>query len=109
MLSPTSPATRSSDQTAEESIWHEWLTLYVEHSRRALSSDELARLADAVPRGVADPAVLPRLVDGHVLTEGRFLVGFLAGVADPARRRALTAEASARLQLLAARSPANAG
>jgi hypothetical protein len=54
-----------------------------------------------VPRVVADPASLWRLVDQRTALESCHLIAFLAGVDDLDRRGVLVAETVSRLHALA--------
>jgi hypothetical protein len=77
------------DQTAEETIWQEWLSLYLEACRRRLRKEELLELAvflEAAGQG-SRPGLSRRTA-----AEGKCLVEFLAGIADRNRRSALVAE-----------------
>jgi hypothetical protein len=93
----------TSDLAEEASVWREWLTLYVESCEQDLDREELHRLAGAVPTAVAEPDLLPRLVDKHTADEARRLIAFLAGVEDPDRRRLLVASTVRSLHKVSAR------
>jgi hypothetical protein len=84
---------RTTNNQAEEAwVWREWLALYVESCEQDLDAEERNTLASALPTAVADPDLLPGLVDGRTADEARGLIAFLAGVDDLDRRRVLVAD-----------------
>jgi len=89
------------EQTAEDSIWQEWLFLYLDECRRRLQPAELHELATFLE---AVQATRPAL-SSRTAAEGRFLIEFLARVADRSRRSALAAEAAVDLRRAAKTAP----
>ena len=97
---------RLGGQTRDPRVWYQWLAIYLEHCRQTLSPDELDALASALHDAVANPASLSRRVSHHTAVESRFLIGFLAGVEDQARRRALITETAGLMRQVARRDAA---
>jgi hypothetical protein len=83
---------QTSNQAEEALVWRDWLALYVESCERDLDPDELNNFATAVPTAVADPELLPRLVDKRTADDAHRLIAFLAGVEDLDRQRVLVAD-----------------
>jgi hypothetical protein len=90
------------DGNPAETVWHEWLSIYLDHCSRALRPEQLRELSSVLPQAVADPVLVPRLISEGTAAEGRFLIDFLAGVAQPTRRATLITETVSRLQMVAA-------
>jgi hypothetical protein len=88
----------------DEAVWSEWLSLYVEHCRHALTGRQQAELAAALRRGVSSTAALSTMVSEETAAKARWLVDFLVTPEAPELRAHLVREAIDRLGHAAASS-----
>jgi len=91
--------------TADDRLWAEWLSRYLDHCRRELNARELAALASALDGAVREGA-LPELArtGERVATVAQPLVAFIATAPSSDARMALGREAAVRLRAAARQS-----
>src|ERR1043165_4650852 len=89
------------ESAVEDRLASEWLSLYLTHYRRTLSSPELVELADVLQRGSTSASGLTTLATQRTASEGRWLIEFLANVKSAPLRGKLVQETIIRLRAAA--------
>ena len=89
--------------TAENRLWSEWLSRYLDHCRRELNGSELKSLASALDGAIREQALPDRdaLEAERVERVARPLVDFIATAPSAEARMALAREAAVRLRAAA--------